>query len=167
MYSIVIQPYNYQTIKTLSDIKSVSIMKFSRRPFRINSEEIGGYDVVYEGALTEEVIKMIFENVNNNNVITYNRKLLARTMHAIENECPQYTFDSSKIIGLMEDFITVCHKPSDGRPWYKLADLLKHYGSAMPINRDDPTDMAQGTVLLYRFIQKDEKFNEYNKEHNF
>lgn len=152
MLSVVIQPHNYYHMYKPSDIKSVSVIKFSSRAFG-NSDYF--FDVLYNGELTEEAKKVIFDNINSDNVITYSGNLLNSMLGIISKDNPQYKFDTEKIVGLMEMYADKYPTP---KRWHKLVEALENYGYRSIFDRDNPSEMTANTLVLYRFMQNDPKF---------
>jgi len=152
MLSVVIQPFDYQYINSLEDIKSVSVFKFSKRAI---IEEDYNYETVYDGELSEDVIKLIFDNLKDGNVITYSGLLLSRTLSAISNSKSEYAFHQKEIKGLMELY---ADKYPIKKKWHKLHEALGNYNYITNINTSMPSDVAKNTIVLYRFMQEDNKF---------
>ena len=154
MLSVVIQPHSYRHMSSPSDVNSVSVIRFSSRAL-CDSDFF--YDEIYNGEITEETKKVIFDNINNDNVITYSGTLLNNILNIISKDNPQYNYDRSKIVGLMEMYADKYPTP---KRWHKLKDALENYGYRAQFDRDNPADMTPNTLVLYRFMQNDQKFNE-------
>ena len=154
MLSVVIQPHSYQHMAKPSDIKSVSVIKFSRRAL---GERDFFYDELYNGELTDDAVKVIFDNLGNENVITYSGQLLRSMLSILTRNNSQYSFDDSKIVGLMEMY---SEEYPISKRWYKLVEALENYGYKTIFDRDDPSEMTKNTLILYRFMQKDSKFDD-------
>ncbi len=152
MLSVVIQPKDYRFMRKMSDIKSVSVLKFSNRAIGTTDYF---FDKLYSGELTDEAIKVIFDNVDDDNVITYSGNLLNSMMTVITNDNQQYKFDSSKVTGLMELYADKYPTP---KRWHKLCEALENYGYRTSFDRDNPEEIAKNSIILYRFMQNDGKF---------
>ena len=158
MLCVIIQPKNYKNITKLDDLASMSVIRFPEHLSKSFEELEDCFDVVYEGAINKDIFKDIFKEVENERVITYSKWLLSCCMHAINNDLPEYEFESSNITGLMEQFIEGHPKRSGRGRFYSLSDALKIYGIKEVFDRDDPQIMSRLTFKLFRCMQKDEKF---------
>lgn len=145
MLAVCVQPYSYKHIRSLSDIKQISIIKFGRKQL---FEDDYSFEVVYDGIPKKEIVNTIVSNCNDENVITYSGGLLYKTMRVL-SEVSDIDFDYEKITGLMELYAS-----AKSKPWTKLCDALASYDFEADFDRDDPMEMAKYTMILYRLMVK-------------
>ena len=152
MLSVIIQPKTFKNTYQIADIERVVILKFSHKPMFENDY---AYTVLYDSSNPDkECLDIINKNINDDNLITYNGKMLCALLDAIDQESDNYSNEyADKIVGLMEYFAEL--HSSNGR-WWKLERALEFYDYNADVDTSDPMDMAIKSLILYRLMVKND-----------
>ena len=146
MLSIIIQPKNWNP-KTIDDIERITIIKFSHKSLYENDVS---YITMFDGNdYNKDLVLNIVKNLKNENVLTYNGKLLKSTMEILSK---YYGIDEDyreNVIPLMELYAEL----HNNNRWAKLQDALNFYDINESVDIYDPFNMAKNTFLLYRKME--------------
>ena len=153
MLSVTIQPYSYKKISSFKDLKNLAVLKFSHKGI---VDDDFCFETMYDCSIDEvedkeKLFNLLIKNIQNNNLITYNSKLLKQTLHILGDYCHSTIDDSiyNKIPDLMVQFGKL---HNNGR-WAKLEDALQYYDHTLTVDTNDPYDMSEKTIVLYRLMQ--------------
>ena len=146
MLSIIIQPKNWNP-KTIDDIERITIIKFSHKSLYENDVS---YITMFDGNdYNKDLVLNIVKNLKNENVLTYNGKLLKSTMEILSK---YYGIDEDyreNVIPLMELYAAL----HNNNRWAKLQDALNFYDINESVDIYNPFNMAKNTFLLYRKME--------------
>lgn len=154
MLAVTIQPYDYSRMRSLKDLKSICILRFTHKGLL---DEDFAYDVKEDASMSEienkeELFDTLMNSIKKGNVITYNSRLLITTIHiladAVDKEVPDNLND------LIPDLMVKFSKLHNRGRWAKLQDALKYYGYTEKVDTSDPYDMCAKTIMLYRLMQE-------------
>lgn len=161
MLAITIQPYSYEQINELKDLKSICVLKFQHRSvipddfdyrIRIN----GDFKDILKSSTLEEIYNEIIKNIEKDYVVTYNANLLISTLTVIAKELGKSLSSDTKnhIIDLMGTYARI---HNSGR-YARTGVALNYYTKKTEkIDTSNPFAMSKASVKLYRLMQnKDE-----------
>lgn len=156
MLSVVLQPYSYNRMKSLNDIKSVAILKFGRKGIL---DEDFTFETVYDCTMAEvenkkELFDLLIKNIQKDNLVTYNSRLLVTTLRILADNLNEDIPD--EVIKKIPDLMVKFAKLHNGGRWAKLEDALQYYDHTLSVDTEDPYDMTQKTIILYRLMQEAE-----------
>lgn len=157
MVSVVIQPFTYSKIDSLDDIKSITILKCSRKAI---FDEDFSYETLCDKEIKNienlsEIYDIIVKNINNETLITYNSRLLISGLIVLEERVSNLTSgemktpDYKKVPDLMVKFANL---HNNGK-WAKIANALQYYDYNLSVDTNDSHDMAAKTIMLYRLMK--------------
>lgn len=154
MLAVVIQPYAYNRMKSIDDIKSVAILKFSRKGIL---DEDFTYETVYDLPMSEienkkELYDLLIKQMQKENVITYNAKLFKTNLCILAESLGEEIPDGvlNKVPCLMTRFGAL----HNHRRYAKIVDALQYYDHTLTVDTSDPYDMSAKTIVLYRLMQE-------------
>ena len=154
MLAVTIQPYSYNHMKSLNDLKSLCILKFTHKGLIDNDFT---YDVKEDATMSEienkeEFYKSLISSVKKGNVITNNSRLLITTINILADSLNEEVPDN--LSDLIPDLMVKFAKLHNHGRWAKLQDALQYYDYQEAVDTSDPYDMCAKTIMLYRLMQE-------------
>lgn len=153
MLSVTIQPYSYRKMSSLKDLKSLAVLKFSHKGI---IDDDFCFETVYDCSIDEvenkkDLLDILLKNIKSKNLITYNSRLLIQTLHVLAEYCNE-TIDDD-VYATIPDLMVKFGKLHNNGRWAKLEDALQYYDHTLSVDTNDPYDMSEKTIILYRLMQ--------------